>query len=45
MSGRTLGRLFGSLLVLAAVAGAFGVIPGTGGAQLGDIVWTMGTLR
>ena len=45
MSGRTLGRLLGSLLVLAAVAGAFGILPGTGAEQLADIVWTMDTPR
>ncbi len=45
MSGRTLGRLLGSLLVLAAIAGAFGILPGTSSAQLADIVWTMDAPR
>ena len=48
MSGRTLGRLLGSLLVLAVVAGGlFGVDLGDAGgeARLADVVWGAGTFR
>ncbi|MEH0927877.1 hypothetical protein [Micromonospora sp. CPCC 205558] len=43
MSGRRLGRLFGSLLILAAVFGGIGGVDlGSGlegGAQTADIIW------
>ncbi|WP_196255836.1 hypothetical protein ACN26Y_11040 [Micromonospora sp. WMMD558] len=43
MSGRNLGRLLGSLLVLAAlVGGSFvGDLWGLGDAQTMDIIWNM----
>lgn len=47
MSGRRLGRLFGSLLVLAALALTglnVGLYDGiTGDFQTADIIWTAGT--
>lgn len=43
MSGRSLGRLLGSLLVLAAVLVGSGVI--NSGAQMADVVWGAGVLR
>ncbi|MEU7616716.1 hypothetical protein AB0M91_17615 [Micromonospora rifamycinica] len=48
MSGRRLGRLFGSLLVLATILGGLAVtgIPSAdGSAQMADVVWTMGSAR
>ncbi|WP_432900708.1 hypothetical protein ACQP1S_28190 [Micromonospora matsumotoense] len=48
MSGRRLGRLFGSLLVLATILGGLavtGVQTIDGGAQMADVVWTMGGAR
>lgn len=45
MSGRRLGRLFGPLLVLAAVLGGLlgtDFLPGAGSAQLTDVVWGAG---
>ncbi|SCE96444.1 hypothetical protein GA0070216_103401 [Micromonospora matsumotoense] len=48
MSGRRLGRLFGSLLVLATILGGLavtGVQAIDGGAQMADVVWTMGGAR
>ncbi|WP_405429464.1 hypothetical protein [Micromonospora sp. NBC_00617] len=45
MSGRRLGRLLGSLLLLAAVlGGSFGsdAFAGSGHAQLTDVVWGAG---
>ncbi|MFG1677797.1 hypothetical protein [Micromonospora sp. NPDC049282] len=44
MSGRRLGRLLGSLLVLAAVLVGSGAI-GTSEAQLGDVIWAANILR
>ncbi|WP_254909813.1 hypothetical protein [Micromonospora sp. NBS 11-29] len=43
MSGRSLGRLLGSLLVLAGVLVGADVI--NSGAQLGDVVWGAGIFR
>ncbi|WBB66346.1 hypothetical protein [Micromonospora sp. WMMD812] len=47
MSGRSLGRLVGSLLVLAAVLGGlFGSdLSGSEAVQMTDVVWGAGTLR
>ncbi|MEU5906619.1 hypothetical protein [Micromonospora sp. NPDC047527] len=43
MSGRRLGRLLGSLLLLAAVLGGLGAGSLSGGkAQLADVVWGAG---
>ncbi|WP_328342805.1 hypothetical protein [Micromonospora sp. NBC_00421] len=48
MSGRRLGRLFGSLLVLATILGGLavtGIRAADSGAQMADVVWTMGSAR
>lgn len=46
MSGRRLGRLVGSLLVLTAIAGAVaGVDVPVGEMKLADVVWTMPASR
>lgn len=48
MSGRRLGRLLGSLLVLTALLGGlFGtdLLGSDGAAQLTDVVWGAGILR
>ncbi|MFC4018300.1 hypothetical protein ACFOW4_10100 [Micromonospora sp. GCM10011542] len=43
MSGRTLGRLLGSFLVLAALIGGVfvGDVLGIGNAQTMDVIWNM----
>ncbi|MEV0001014.1 hypothetical protein AB0H28_01840 [Micromonospora sp. NPDC050980] len=44
MSGRRLGRLLGSLLVLAALLAGSSVI-GSTEAQLGDVIWAADITR
>ncbi|WP_198041467.1 hypothetical protein [Micromonospora chokoriensis] len=41
MSGRTLGRLLGSFLVLTALAVVFAGDPWSGQMQTADVIWNM----